>query len=168
MCFSDSRTIAQRGAQDRGRMASKLIGTLLSSQVTDARTTRPGTFVPIGCDPALSGLAVFLLSCFALDLSRSSAAFSISCDFHFRLVSPPSAFPILADRFCVLRFHLAFGSPRNFRSAAVLQNCIGTCFPLQIGRSPAVRMGYPISRHQETTTLPTPEGRRLDDRIGSC
>jgi hypothetical protein len=41
-------------------MASKLIGTLLSSQETDARTTRPGTFVPIGCDPALSGLAVFL------------------------------------------------------------------------------------------------------------
>ncbi|MEZ0115896.1 hypothetical protein ABH920_009938, partial [Catenulispora sp. EB89] len=52
-----------------------------SSQETDARTTRPGTFVPIGCDPALSGLAVFLLSflpCFALDLSRSSALLAIS------------------------------------------------------------------------------------------
>ncbi|MEY9860218.1 hypothetical protein ABH935_005855 [Catenulispora sp. GAS73] len=31
----------------------------MSSQETDARTTRPGTLIPIGCDPALSGLAVF-------------------------------------------------------------------------------------------------------------
>jgi hypothetical protein len=67
-----------------------------------------------------------------------------------------------------LRFHLAFSPLRNLRSAAVLQNCIGTCFPLQIGRSPAVWLRYPISRHQETTTMPTPEGRRLDVRMGSC
>ncbi|MEY9911222.1 hypothetical protein ABIA35_007474, partial [Catenulispora sp. MAP12-49] len=38
--------------------------TLLSSQETDARTTRPGTFVPIGCDPALSGLALFFFFVF--------------------------------------------------------------------------------------------------------
>jgi len=152
-------------------MASNLIGTLLSSQETDARTTRLRTFVPIGCDPALSGPAVFsclfcFCSCFALDLSRSSADFAISCDFHFQLVSPPSAFSILADRFRVLRFHLAFGPPRNFRSAAVLQNCIGTRFPLQIRRSPAVSKRYPIFRHRETTTGPTPRRRRLNIRSG--
>jgi hypothetical protein len=127
-CVQDTLTIALRGAQDRGRMASKLIGTLLSSQVTDARTTRPGTFVPIGCDPALSGLTVlpsccFALSfspCFASDLSRSAAAFAISCDFDFRLISSPSALPILADRFCVSRFHLAFvsASGLSFRCGA--------------------------------------------------
>ena len=96
-------------------MASKLIGTLLSSQVTDARTTRPGTFIPIGCDPALSGLAVVLFSCLAslqilADPPRLSQFLAISCHFTSGWFLSPSAFPILADRFRVLRFHLAFAS----------------------------------------------------------
>ena len=149
-------------------MASNLIGTLLSSQVTDARTTRPRTYVLIGCDPALSGPAVVLLSCFALDLSRSSAFFAISCDFRLRLVSPPSAFSILADRFCVLRFHLAFDPLRNSRSAAVLQNCIGTCFRLQIGRSPAVRIaisGSDTKRPRRGRHQMSPQGRSFGDDL---
>ena len=109
-CVQDTRTIAHRGAQDRGRMASKLIGTLLSSQVTDARTTRPRVFTLIGCDPALSGLAVFLLSCCALDLSRSAALSQFLAILTSGWFLSPSAFPILADRFRVLRFHLAFAT----------------------------------------------------------
>ena len=58
MCsrHSDHRSTRSAGPRSHG---ITIRHTLLSSQETDARTTRPGTYVPIGCDPALSGLALF-------------------------------------------------------------------------------------------------------------
>ena len=144
-------------------MASNLIGTLLSSQVTDARTTRPGTFVPIGCDPALSGLALFFFcSCFALDLSRSAALSQFLAPGYLK----PGYFRLVSFAFRISDLSRSFPRPAlppGLRSASELAFRCGApelyryLFPSPnrpfIERSPEE---ISMRRHQETTTPPTP------------
>jgi hypothetical protein len=79
----------------------------LSSQETDARTTRTEASTSIDCDPALSGLAKFCFSFLSCSLS-SLAALQRFLQFRDSAILPMlSGFPcvsILADRFASLLY----------------------------------------------------------------
>ena len=150
MCsrHSDHRSTRSAGPRSHG---ITIRHTLLSSQETDARTTRPGTFVPIGCDPALSGLALFFFcSCLAslqilADPQRSS---------QFLAVLLPAGF---------FAFRISDLS-RSFLRPALppgLRPRLGTSVPLRCSRTVSVLVSLSKSAvrrpfREEISKLPTP------------
>jgi hypothetical protein len=140
----------------------------LSSQETDARTTRTEVSTSIDCDPALSGSFKFLfysvLLCFFVLLASeliSSSAFLQFLAFRFHRAFPLSALLDLSRSFqCFVRSDLVFVFP-GFRRRSDSTDCIGALFPL-----PNRRFGRPSemaksSTREKTATWPTPKERRL-------